>query len=38
MPFACFQEARRKVHRDSHVEVAKAYYEAPAEYISAPAR
>lgn len=33
MPFPCFQEGRRKVHRDSHVEVAKAYYEAPAEYV-----
>jgi transposase len=31
--FPCFQEARRSVHRDSYVEVAKSYYEVPAEYI-----
>ena len=31
--FPCFQEARRSVHRDSYVEVAKAYYETPPEYI-----
>jgi transposase len=31
--FACFREGQRTVHRDSHVEVAKAYYEVPAEYI-----
>jgi transposase len=31
--FACYQEARRKVGRDSFVEVQKAYYEAPPEYI-----
>jgi hypothetical protein len=31
--FACFHEARRKVHRDGHVEVAKAYYSAPPEYL-----
>lgn len=31
--FPCFQEAQRSVHRDSYVEVAKAYYEAPPEYI-----
>jgi len=33
MPFPCYQEGQRAVHRDSHVEVAKAYYEVPAEYI-----
>lgn len=33
MPFPCFQEARRTVHRDSLVEVARAYYEVPEEYI-----
>ena len=33
MPFPCFQEGPRTVHRDSHVEVAKAYYEVPEEYI-----
>jgi len=31
--FASYQEARRSVNRDSFVEVAKAYYEAPPEYI-----
>lgn len=33
MVFPCFQEALRTVHRDSHVEVARAYYEVPAEYV-----
>ncbi len=31
--FPCYQEARRTVGRDSFVEVAKAFYEAPPEYI-----
>jgi transposase len=31
--FPCYQEARRSVNRDSFVEVAKAYYEAPPEFI-----
>jgi hypothetical protein len=31
--FAMFSEARRKVSRDGHVEVAKAYYSAPPEYV-----
>jgi transposase len=31
VPF--FHEARRKVSRDGHVEVAKAYYSVPAEYL-----
>jgi hypothetical protein len=31
--FPCFQEARRSVHRDSYVEVAKSFYEVPAELI-----
>ncbi len=31
--FPCFQEGRRSVHRDSFVEVEKAYYEVPEEYI-----
>ena len=31
--FPVFEEARRSVHRDSYVEVAKAYYAAPPEYI-----
>jgi len=31
--FANFHEARRKVNRDGHVEVAKAYYSVPPEYL-----
>lgn len=31
--FPRFQEARRTVHRDGHVEVAKAYYSVPPEYL-----
>lgn len=31
--FPCFQEGRRRVHRDSFVEVAKAYYQVPPEFI-----
>jgi hypothetical protein len=31
--FPLFQEAPRSVHRDSYVEVAKAYYGVPPEYI-----
>ena len=31
--FPTFQEARRTVSRDGHVEVAKAYYSAPHEYV-----
>ena len=31
--FPSFHEQRRKVHRDGHVEVAKAYYTAPPEYL-----
>jgi transposase len=30
--FPAFREGRRKVHRDGHVEIAKAYYSAPPEY------
>jgi transposase len=33
-PFANFQEAQRKVNRDGHVEVAKAYYSVPPEYLA----
>lgn len=33
--FECFEEGRRTVHRDSYVEVAKAYYAVPEEYIGA---
>ena len=31
--YECYQESRRRVQRDSFVEVAKAYYEAPPEFI-----
>ena len=31
--FPSFQEAKRNVHRDGYVEVARAYYEVPAELI-----
>lgn len=31
--FACFHEGKRKVNRDGHVEVAKAYYSVPPEYL-----
>ena len=31
--FPFFQESRRRVHRDGHVEVAKAYYSVPPEYL-----
>lgn len=31
--FPSFQEARRKVHRDSYIEVARAYYQVPPEHI-----
>jgi hypothetical protein len=31
--FPNFQEAQRSVNRDGHVEVAKAYYSAPPEYL-----
>jgi len=33
MPFPCFEEGQRAVHRDAHVEVKHAYYEVPEEYI-----
>jgi transposase len=33
-PFPSFHEARRTVHRDGHVEVARAYYAVPPEYLS----
>lgn len=32
-PFPLFQEGQRKVHRDAHVEVARAYYSVPPEYL-----
>jgi len=31
--FPCFREALRAVHRDAHVEVEKAYYSVPPEYV-----
>ncbi|NIO76199.1 MAG: IS21 family transposase, partial [Armatimonadetes bacterium] len=31
--FPFFHEGRRKVHRDAHVEVARAYYSVPPEYL-----
>jgi transposase len=31
--FPCFHEAQRAVHRDAHVEVDKAYYSVPPEYL-----
>jgi transposase len=31
--FPCFEEAPRKVHRDSYVEVKGAYYEVPAQFV-----
>jgi hypothetical protein len=32
--FANFHEARRTVHRDGHVEIDRAYYSVPPEYLS----
>jgi transposase len=34
--FPCFRESRRTVHRDGHVEVEKAYYSVPPEYLARP--
>jgi transposase len=31
--FPCFHEGQRSVNRDGHVEVARAYYSAPPEYL-----
>jgi transposase len=33
-PFPSFHEGRRTVHRDGHVEVKRAYYAAPPEYMT----
>lgn len=33
--FPCYREARRVVHRDGHLEVDKAFYSAPPEYVGA---
>lgn len=32
-PFPFYNEGRRQVHRDGHVEVAKGYYSVPPEYL-----
>ena len=32
--FPCFREVQRTVHRDGHVEIAKAFYSVPPEYLS----
>jgi transposase len=32
--FPCFRETRRTVHRDGHIEVERAYYSVPPEYLS----
>jgi transposase len=32
-PFPFYHEGKRKVHRDAHVEVDKAYYSVPPEYL-----
>jgi len=33
-PFPSYHESRRTVHRDGHVEVERAYYAVPPEYLS----
>ena len=32
--FPCFQEGRRLVNRDGHIEIGRAYYSAPPEYLA----
>jgi hypothetical protein len=32
--FPCFEEAQRTVSRDGHIEVKRAFYSAPPEYVS----
>lgn len=32
--FPCFQEGRRVVNRDGHIEIGRAYYSAPPEYLA----
>ncbi len=32
--FPCFQEAKRSVHRDGHIEVEQSYYSVPPEYTN----
>ena len=34
--FPFFHEGKRSVHRDGHIEVAKAYYSVPPEYLGRP--
>ena len=34
VPFPSFHEGRRTVHRDGHVEVKRAYYAVPPEYLA----
>ena len=36
LPFPCFDEGQRMVHRDAFVEVKHAYYAVPEEYIGRP--
>jgi hypothetical protein len=31
--FPCFQESQRTVHRDGHIEIGRAYYSVPPEYL-----
>jgi transposase len=31
--FPCFQEVQRTVHRDGHIELSRAYYSVPPEYL-----
>ena len=31
--FACFEEGKRTVHRDGYIEVERAYYDVPPEYL-----
>ncbi len=33
-PFPSYREARRSVHRDGHIEVERAYYAVPPEYLA----
>jgi hypothetical protein len=34
--FPCFSEGRRHVNRDGHIEVERAYYSVPPEYLARP--
>lgn len=33
--FPLYEEGRRKVHRDGHIDIARSYYSAPPEYLGA---